>query len=129
MSFLVGFPIKCCKGNAFLMKAVKERQNTCHAALFFYGEWGEKKAPAQSPGLRQLLGECGQSGIPLFGNMSNYFQFFAYFDESVHAFVEVCFFMPSRQLHADACLAFRNYGVVESGYVDAFFLHPGSEFL
>ena len=31
--------------------------------------------------------------------------------------------MSCGELDADACLAFRNHGIVEAGHVDAFFLH------
>ena len=34
--------------------------------------------------------------------------------------------MSGRDLYTDTCLAFRYNGVVETGYIDTFFLHAGS---
>ena len=51
---------------------------------------------------------------------------FAYLDKGSDALVKMCFLVPCRDLHTDACLIFRHYRIIETCHIDTLLLHTCS---
>ena len=56
-------------------------------------------------------------------------QFFCHFDEGGDALVEVFTLVSGTELHANARFALGHYRIVETGHIDALFLHGGGKVL
>ena len=62
-------------------------------------------------------------------NLLDYVQFFSDFDKCGNCFIQMFCFVAGGQLYADTCLVFRYYRIVETGYVNVFFLQFCCELL
>ena len=58
-----------------------------------------------------------------------YIQFFTHLDKCFDSFIKMFCFVASGQLYADTGLVFRHYRIIETGYINAFFLHLSCEIL
>lgn len=53
----------------------------------------------------------------------DYTKFFTNFNKCIYCSVKVFTFMTCRQLDSDSSLSFRNHRIIETGYINTFFLH------